>query len=161
MTGLVAHRRGFTLLELLISLAILSALAVLAYPAAETLSKKRREHELMLALREIRGALDAYKDATNRGRIAIKLGDSGYPPSLEALVEGVPDATSQEGGRLYFLRRVPVDPFYEGPPVPPSRTWGLRSYASPRDQPRAGVDVFDVFSLSEEVGSNDIPYREW
>lgn len=160
-TGRLAGRRGFTLLELLITLSILATLAVLAVPPTEMLIKKKREHELMMALREIRGALDAYKRASDQGRIRTSLGQSGYPPSLKVLVTGTQDTTAPEGTMLYFLRRIPADPFYTGPTVAPEETWALRSYASPHDQPQPGVDVFDIHSQSTEVGSNGIAYNTW
>ncbi len=107
------------------------------------------------ALREIRDAIDAYKQATEDGRIERKMGESGYPGRLEDLVAGVEDRRSVTKQRMYFLRRIPRDPFTE------EGRWGLRSYTSPPEEPREGDDVFDVYSLSPGIGINGRPYREW
>ena len=94
-------------------------------------------------------------------RGARKADESGYPRSLEALVAGVPDAKDPQHRRIYFLRRMPRDPFATDPALPAAQTWGLRSYASPPEAPLAGDDVFDVFSASTGTGLNGIPHREW
>ena len=152
---------GLSLVELLVVLAIMSVLASIGMPLAELAQRRAKEEELRLALREIRAGLDAYKLMTDTGRIERKAGASGYPPALSMLVDGVADAKSANGARLYILRRLPRDPFAPDSVVDASRTWGLRSYASPPDQPAAGNDVFDVHSLSTGVGLNGIPYRNW
>ena len=90
-----------------------------------------------------------------------KAGDSGYPRTLQVLIDGVEDAKSPTGSKMYFLRRVPRDPFYPDPSVPAAQTWGKRTYASPPDAPREGDDVFDVYSLSPGTGLNGVRYREW
>jgi general secretion pathway protein G len=145
--------RGFTLVEMLVTLAILALLASLALPLAELSVQRAQERELRHALRTLRGAIDTYKDAADANRIQRKADASGYPPTLDVLVEGVKDANDPKGAKLYFLRRLPRDPFGED--------WGLRSYASPPDDPEPGKDVFDVYSKSEGVGLNGVPYREW
>lgn len=152
---------GFSLIELLVSAAILGVLASVALPLAEMTSKRERERELRTALRDIREALDAYKRAGVEGRIPIQQGASGYPPALDALVMGVVDVKDPGGRMLYFLRRVPRDPFFNNRAVPAAETWGKRSYASPPDSPKPGDDVYDVYSLSSDVGMNGVPYSEW
>ena len=146
-------RRGFTLIEMLVTLAILALLASLALPLSEVSTQRAKERELRHALRALRGAIDAYKQAVDEQRVARKADESGYPPTLEVLVGGVKDAKDPKGAKLYFLRRLPRDPF--------GGDWGLRSYASPPDDPQPGRDVFDVYSRSEGVGLNGVPYREW
>lgn len=152
---------GFTLVELLVTTVIVSILALGAFPAAELALRRTKEHELRKNLLSIRAAIDAYKHAHDEGRIARSENASGYPPTLEALVDGVPDLKSPHGGKLYFLRRLPRDPFSHEPQALPAATWGKRSYASSAQLPKEGLDVFDVFSLSGKVGINGVPYREW
>jgi general secretion pathway protein G len=146
--------KGFTLVELLVTVAILALLASIALPLAEVTVQRNQEQELRRSLRELREAIDAYKRAGDEGRIEKKADRSGYPPTLAALAEGAQDITSPDKRTIYFLRRVPADPLS-------GEDWGLRSYASPLDSPQAGQDVFDVFSRSSEVGLNGKPYREW
>lgn len=152
--------RGFTLIELLVSVTIVAVLAGVAMPLAELKHHRENERDLKIALREIRTALDAFKAASDEGRIAKSQEQSGYPRSLSALVEGAPDAGSASGSRIYFLRRLPRDPFAE-PDVPAEATWGKRAYESPPDKPREGKDVYDVYSRSERIGLNGIPLKEW
>jgi general secretion pathway protein G len=146
--------RGFTLIELLITVTILALLASVALPLAEVNTQRSKEQELRQALREVRGAIDAYKRASDEGRIAREADKSGYPPSLAALVEGVPDIKDPKAAKIYFLRRLPTDPVS-------GQEWGLRSYESPPDQPHAGKDVYDVYSVSSAFGLNGIQYKEW
>ena len=147
-------QRGFTLVELLITVAIVALLASVALPLAEVTVQRNKEKDLRHALREIRGAIDAYKRAADEGVIERKADESGYPPSLAMLVEGVADKRKTDGTKLYFLRRVPADPLS-------GQDWGLRSYASTPTEPQPGKDVFDVYSRSDEKGLNGIAYREW
>jgi len=148
------------LLELVAALAILALLATAAFPVADLVSKRAKEHELRYNLRQMREAIDAYKRAVEEGRIARKAGDSGYPPSVEVLASGVEDLRSPSKAKIYFLRRIPGDPFAEAG-VLGAASWGKRSYASPPDEPKEGDDVFDVYSLSPLKGINGLPYRQW
>jgi len=153
--------RGFTLIELIVTLAILAVLAMMAAPLAEMSTQRARELELRTSLREIRNAIDAYKKAGDEGRIARALDSTGYPKSLEMLVEGVEDKRDPKKSKVYFLRRIPRDPFDDDPERPAAETWAKRSYASEPEDPREGADVYDVFTRSEAVGLNGIRYREW
>jgi len=157
-----ARAAGFTLLEIVIAVAILSILVVMAVPVVKLELQRQKETELRQDLREIRSAIDAYKRATEDGRIARKADASGYPPTLQDLLRGVANAKDPKGAsNLYFLRRIPRDPFATDRSLDPADTWGLRSYASPPDAPAPGNDVFDVYSLAEGVGINGVPYRLW
>lgn len=156
-----SHSHGFTLIEILITVALVALLASAALPMTELTVKRTREQELRTALWEIRTALDAYRQAVEEGRIAGRPGASGYPGSLEELVAGVDDAKSPQPRKIYFLRRLPRDPMVNDPQLAAMDTWGLRSYASPPDDPQPGEDVFDVYSRSPGIGLNGIPYREW
>ncbi len=145
----------------MVTLLIVSVLATVAVPAVENMVQRRKEGELREALREVRTAIDAYKAAADAGRVAKAEGESGYPRRLEDLSDGVEDAKDIKRPRIYFLRRLPRDPFAGQPDVPAAQTWGRRSYASPPTAPAAGDDVFDVHSQSRAVGLNGIPHREW
>ncbi|MGE5491429.1 MAG: type II secretion system protein [Actinomycetota bacterium] len=153
--------RGFSLIELMVTVAIIAVLAGMVLPLTEVAAQRSREVELRANLREIRAAIDAYKQATDEGRVPKATDASGYPPNLDVLVNGVVDPKSPDKRRMYFLRRLPRDPMATDESVAPSMTWGKRSYKSPPDDPREGDDVFDVYSLSTGVGLNGVPYREW
>ncbi|MDD5296476.1 MAG: type II secretion system protein [Rhodocyclaceae bacterium] len=151
---------GFSLIELLAVLVILSVLAAAAMPLASLAAKHIKEQELRYDLRQMREAMDAYKRAGDEGRILRKVGESGYPKRLEALAEGVEDTRDPNKAKIYFLRDIPTDPFApEG--VMGAESWVKRSYASSAKEPREGEDVFDVHSGSKEVGLNGIPYDKW
>jgi general secretion pathway protein G len=153
--------RGFTLIELVITVAIIGVLASAALPLASMAAQRARESELRTSLREIRTAIDAYKEAVDQGRVKSEADTTGYPPNLQLLVDGVEDQQSEHKTQIYFLRRLPRDPFFPDHNVAAADTWGLRSYASPPSEPQAGDDVFDVYSLSNGKGLNGVAYREW
>lgn len=153
--------RGFTLIELVVTVAILGVLAMLAVPMLETAAQRQKETQLRAALREIRGAIDAYHQAVLDKKIQVAADASGYPPDLDTLAKGVPDITRPDTRPIYFLRRLPRDPIYADSAAPAAETWGLRSYASAPDEPQPGDDVFDVYSLSDKKGLNGVAYREW
>lgn len=152
---------GFTLIELLVTLSIMAVLALAATPLLQVAVQRDKERELRMALVQIREGLDAYKRAAEQGRIVMKVGDSGYPKSLEDLEKGVADQRSLNKQNLYFLRRLPKDPMARDNNLKAEESWGLRSYASPPDEPTSGVDVFDVYSKSDKVGLNGVPYAKW
>lgn len=151
---------GFTLIEMLVTVAVVAILATVAMPLSELSQQRAKEQELRQYLREIRTAIDAYKQAVDEGHIMKSLDQSGYPPSLAALAEGVDDVKSPVSRKIYFLRRIPVDPFAENAADAES-SWGKRSYDSPPDAPREGHDVYDVYSLSGRTGLNGVSYRAW
>jgi general secretion pathway protein G len=157
----VMVRRGFTFIELMATLALLSVLALIAVPMVQLVVQRENEKELRSALIEIRRGLDAYKRAADQGRIQVRIGESGFPHTLEELVDGVSDVKNPTHVKMYFLRRVPRDPFSKDQSLSPSETWGKRSYASDADEPREGADVFDVFSLASGMGLNGVEYSKW
>jgi general secretion pathway protein G len=183
-SGRGAGVRGFTLIELVVTLALVGLMALVAVPLYEVTAVRMKEAELRTALRQIRTALDAYKDAADAGKVQKDPSDSGYPPSLKVLVEGVDAAqTAATAGlsgstnlsstnlnsntsgdppsKLMFLRQVPRDPFTPDPSVPAEEQWDTRAYGSPPSDPQPGKDVYDVMSKSTGVGSNGIPYKSW
>ena len=155
------RQAGFTLIELMVTVAIVAILATIAFPLAEVTVQRNKEQELRQALRQIRSAIDAYKLAWDGNHIVHIVGETGYPPKLTDLADGVKDVLDPEGKKIYFLRTVPRDPMSSDSRADPEDTWGLRSYASPPNEPEEGDDVFDVYSLSEDVGLNGVPYRDW
>ncbi|MDT7517128.1 type II secretion system protein [Rhodoferax mekongensis] len=159
--------QGFTLVELLVVLAILGVLAGLVMPLGHTLLVAQKERELRTALQEIRSAIDAYKKVSDRslglssqGAVSLSTA-SGYPPTLQSLVDGVNDTSTATGGRMvYFLRKVPRDPFAD-PAVPAELTWKLRSYVSSASRPEPGADVYDVHSSSTAQALDGSWYAQW
>lgn len=146
---------GLTLLELTVAMTILSILAVGILPLSEVSHRRAREVELRRALRVIRDALDEYKALVDAGQIAADPTESGYPPSLEVLVEGVA-LTDAKAGHKKFLRRLPRDPMTE------DGEWGRRAYADdPDSQVWGGQDVYDVYSQSDREALDGPRYSEW
>jgi len=152
--------RGFTIVELLVTIVIVAIMASAVMPMLELSRQRAREQDLRSALKELRTAIDAYKQAGDEGHITRKPEDSGYPHSLEELVEGVVDAKNPSGARQRFLRRIPQDPLTETGTTP-AQAWGKRSYVSIHEDPREGADIYDIYSRAPGVGLNGIPYREW
>lgn len=152
---------GFTLIELMVMLAIVALLATIVLPVAEISVQRQKEQELRIALRDIRSAIDAYKHAVDEGRIVRSINGSGYPKNLDVLVHGVPDARDPKSRKIYFLRQLPRDPTFPDSQAAPVDTWGKRSYASEPEMPREGEDVYDIYSLSNQLGLSGVPYRQW
>ena len=150
---------GYTFVELLVVSTIILILAAAIMPLARVTATRQREAELRRALREMRTAIDRYKDAADTGVIAsidIKVGSEGYPPDLGTLVEGVTAANDATGRKLKFLRKVPVDPMTH------STDWGLRSYQDKPDSTRwSGQNVFDVYTTSDGKGLDGTKYKGW
>jgi general secretion pathway protein G len=140
--------RGFSMIELM---------AVL--PGAGAPRARARARALQRALWQIRDAIDAYKRLSDNSGVPRPPEQSGFPPTLAALAQGVPDPKA--GNRLvYFLRSVPRDPFAP-PDLPADQTWGLRSFQSAADTPTPGADVYDVYSKAPGTGLNGVPFRAW
>ncbi len=152
--------QGFSFIELMVTLAILGVLASAAFPLAKLSAQRSKEQELKQNLRQIRLAIDAYKQAVDEGQVSRASVALGYPASLTILVSGVENARDPQHSMIYFLRKLPRDPFAPMDQKPED-TWGVRSYTSPPDQPQAGADVFDVYSKTTGIGLNGIPYQEW
>lgn len=149
------------MVELLAVMAILGILAAAVMPLGETLVTARKERALRAALQEIRSALDDYKRAMDKDPALLARGGSGYPATLQVLVDGTPDTRAQSRGQmLYFLRAVPRDPFAD-PQLPAAQTWQLRSYASSSDNPQPGADVYDVHSRSTAKALDGTFYAQW
>jgi general secretion pathway protein G len=144
--------RGFTLIELIVSTAILVILTGMVIPIARLSIQREKEHELRYDLWMLRDAIDRYKDAADRGAFQIKVGTDGYPPDLDTLVNGVDVA----GKKLRFLRKIPVDP------MTGKGEWGMRSMQDDPDSDSwGGQNVFDVFTKSQGTGLDGTKYREW
>lgn len=161
--------KGFTLIELVATVAIVAILASAALPMLKMSVQRSKENELRANLRQIREAIDAYKKLadTKDGPVKKIEGQTGYPPSLEILVEGVVDEKSPNKNKIRFLRKIPLDPMHPVSGVGEKSengiisNWGLRSYASEANEPEEGDDVYDVYSLSQQVGINGVPYAQW
>jgi len=148
--------RGFTLAELIVAAAILLILSSAAVPLARVQLRRNQERELRIALREIRTAIDRYKDAADMGMIQVELGTEGYPPDLETMVDGVPLVNSPDEKKLRVLRRVPIDPMTN------STDWGLRAYQDePDSNTWGGENVFDVYTKSYATALDGSAYSDW
>lgn len=161
MTSKIISIKGFTIIELMVTFVILAILAGMATPLAKIAAQRTKEQELRASLRQIRDALDVYKQYSDEGRIIKNSGNSGYPETLISLVDGVDDIKDPKRNKIYFLRKIPRDPMYAGKPVTNEDTWGIRSYQSSADKPEPGRDVFDIYSFSGDLGLNGVPYNEW
>jgi general secretion pathway protein G len=154
-----ARESGFTFIELLVVSTILIILASAAMPLAKVTIQRQREAELRRALRDVRTAIDKYKDAADMGVIGsvdVKVGSEGYPPDLETLVEGVTKANDATGIKLKFLRRIPIDPMTN------STDWGFRSYQDrPDSSSWGGQNVYDIYTKSDGKALDGTKYRDW
>lgn len=160
MRKFILFSRGFTLIELMVTLTIIALLASISMPMLQLTVKRNKEIELKNNLIQIREAIDQYKKASDDGRIEKKIQDSGYPPNLEVLVEGVKDVRDPKGKKIKFLRKIPQDPMRKKGQES-DQPWGLRSYDSEYDEPKYENDVFDVYSLSTEKDTRGEPYSKW
>ena len=150
------NQRGLTLVELIVAFTILMLLTSMSVPLARYKVRRDKERELRYALREIRKAIDDYKDAANLGKFQVKLGTEGYPESLEQLVEGVTLSGSAEGKKIKFLRRIPKDP------MTGMADWGKRSMQDdPTSQSWGGQNVFDVYTKTYEMARDGTKYSDW
>jgi general secretion pathway protein G len=149
---------GFSFVELVIATAVMMVLASAALPIARVSIKRQKEAELRRDLRDIRSAIDAYKDAVVGnliGGVSVT-GSEGYPPDLETLVNGVTRANSASDSKIKFLRRIPVDP------MTGTAEWGLRSTGdSPTSRSWGGANVFDVYSKSDGIALDGSKYKDW
>jgi general secretion pathway protein G len=149
------NHRGFTLIELIVTVFIISILVGLAIPLARNSIKREKEFELRAALREMRVAIDNYKNASDRGLIMVKVDTEGYPETLQVLVDGV-QMTGTVDKKLKLLRRIPKDPMTN------STEWGLRSYQDdPKMNSWGGQDVFDVYTKGEGTAFDGTKYKDW
>ena len=159
MISILRSSRGYSFVELAIVTTIVLILAAAVLPLTRVTVQRQREIELRRVLREMRSAIDEYKDAVDAGLIGgtdVRVGSEGYPPDLETLVEGVSVQNDQSGRKLKFLRRIPIDP------MTGEADWGLRSY---QDEPDAtswgGQNVFDVYTKADGTALDGTRYRDW
>jgi general secretion pathway protein G len=150
---------GYTFIELLIATAVMMILASAALPVARVSIRRQREAELRFTLRQMRAAIDQFKDLADGGRIAsteLQLGSENYPSSLDVLVDGVLLANDSSGRKKKFLRRIPIDP------VTGRAEWGMRSYSDAPDSTAwGGQSVYDVYSKADGKALNGTKYRDW
>ncbi len=147
--------RGMSLVELIVAFTILLILTTAALPLARVKVKRERERELRYVLRQMRDAIDRYKDAADRGLIQVEVGSEGYPPDMETLVNGV-DMVGQVDKKFKFLRRIPRDPMTN------SDEWGLRSMQDdPQSMSWGGENLFDVYTKSQGTALDGSQYADW
>jgi general secretion pathway protein G len=153
------NSRGYTFVELLVVATIIIILASAVMPLAKVTARRQREAELHRALREMRTAIDKFKDAADLGQIGsldLKVGSENYPADLQMLVDGVTAANDATGRKLKYLRRIPVDPMTH------KTEWGLRSYQDKPDATRwGGQNVFDVYTTFDGTALDGTKYRDW
>ncbi|HEI8868867.1 type II secretion system protein [Serratia sp. AKBS12] len=154
-------QQGFTLIEMMVTLALLATLAAAAIPLVQRQQQQQQEETLRESLRQIRDAIDRYAQASQEGKIEQEAGESAYPESLDKLVKGVADKTSPDKKMIYFLRRIPRDPFCDCEGRSDAETWRTRSSIQEPGDFTGGKDVFDVSSRSAKTGLNGIPYAQW
>jgi general secretion pathway protein G len=152
---------GFSLIELLVTLAILGVLVVLVMPVTQIELQRGEEQELRRALKDIRRGIDDYKQAADDGRIPRTAGTSGYPKDLDILVQGVPDQRDPKHAKIFFMRRIPRNPMQSDTALADEKSWGKRSYASEASDPQEGSDIYDVYADSSKIGLNGVPYSKW
>lgn len=161
LTRQIKEERGLTLIELIIVVTIVAILASAVVPLASVSRKRAKELELRNSLRTIRTAIDNYKKAYDDKKMMQEIDRSGYPESLNELVEGVQDVKDPEGKMMYFLRRIPRDPMNPNEFLAPEETWEIRSYEGDPDDFSGGEDVYDIRSSSNETALDGTLYSEW
>jgi general secretion pathway protein G len=150
------NQRGLTLVELIVAFTIMALLTTMAVPLARYKVRRDKERQLTYALREMRKAIDDYKDAALAGKIEVKLGTEGYPETLDQLVKGVKLLQDAQGKKIKFLRRVPLDPMTN------SYEWGLRSMQDdPASQSWGRQNIFDIYTKSTDRARDGTSYAEW
>ena len=152
---------GFTLIELVVTVLIVGILATGAVPVIQVTIQRNKETELKQSLRQIRDAIDLYKKAADEGKIKKNLDQSGYPPSLEVLEQGVINQTEVKTKVMRFIRQIPRDPMNNDPELKPAETWAKRSYVSDAEAPAEGVDVYDIHSRSQKKAIDGTLYSKW
>lgn len=155
------QQRGFTLVEMMVTLTLMAILATAALPVLEKQVQRQKEEKLELALRQIREAIDSWYDVSKEGQIDVSPDDTHYPPDLTALVKGVQDKKSPNEKKIYFLRSIPRDPFCDCDEKSAEQTWRIRSYKNPPGDYSPGSDVYDISSSSRATGLNGVPYAQW
>lgn len=152
---------GFTLIELVVTVTIVAILAAGAVPLVQLTIQRNKETELKQALRQIREAIDLYKKAVDEGLVKKTLDQTGYPPNLEVLEQGVINQKDTKGKVIKFIRKIPSDPMNKEPDLTPGETWAKRSYASDVNNPSEGADVYDVYSRSTKKAIDGTMYNSW